>query len=752
MPSLFVSFARSDRVCAQSIIQRLLAHNGAYEIFWDEEMETGSQYRSAIQDKINAAAVVIVLWSEDSTKSGWVQSEASAALTKNTIFPILIDDVTIPPPFDNRHPEDLIGIRTGDQEAKLSKIFDKIEKRLSLFSFDQSPFFLPKDKLTLGGFSTNDPLLKKCRKPSINETRYELCRNELMKQYDEDGFAAQAEQILRDFMDPNECLLPIDQKDAKSAFFLAQHIVSTFGTIGRSLLLGESNSGNKNNNLPMPIPQRSLELLGRIYLNPVNEFVRDLISIINNRDIAKQFGITVQEEHLAKAAKQILEDITSETQFSSSRRAPHIHAAYILGRVSNIYRADRTLSEIEGFIGQQLQDTEIDEDTERHLRLFRRTVLLSQAKLGGRKALQRYIELLHNSYLEMDINAGFHLEYYCDQPSQNYQELCNTDSGEKCYNTVAQLHASLQTKLGSGGKGMSQPFAIIETFTLASILARRIHKAGVGKDSEIRKEALITLERANKCLEGFMDDPEVMPITDPDLYTDSTIFVQLLLDVANSEQDYPIRELGRFFAAKNAPRNGWITRGVQVPETVGGHTMGLIWLTNLLSYYKQEDAYSELGLEYSDLVKLRRMIEFHDIAEGITSDIPHASHNADTREQERRLMRRFSWLGIYLKPTLDLYEAYALYDEFVRQDTQLSRIAHDLDRLDIVIQGVSILESGAKCGDRHQIIGLVKDAESRIATRPIKKLLPLAKKINVLSSESFAATPSSYIKGYFFPN
>jgi len=751
MPSLFVSYARSDKVCAKKIIQKLLSYNGSYEIFWDEDIETGSQYRSFIQDKLNAAAVVIVLWSKDSINSDWVQSEASAALTNNTIFPIRIDDVKIPPPFGNRHYEDLIGIRTGTDETELIKIFEKLEKRLSLFSFDQSPSLLPKDTVILGGFRSNDPLLKKCKKPSNNETRYELCRHELLKQYGEDKFAALAEQILSDFIEPKENLLPIDQRDAKSAFFLAQHIVNTFGALGRSLIQEESNSGNIGTDLPKQIPQLSLDLLGRIYLNPVNEFVRDLISIINNRDIAEQFGIMVQEEHLAKAAKKILDDFKSETKLISLRRAPHIHAAYILGRVSNIYRADRTLSEIEDVIRKRLQDTKIDEDAERHLRLFRRTVLLSQAKLGGRKALQRYIELLHNSYLEMDINAGFHLEYYCDQPSQDYQELCNTDSGEKCYNTVGQLHASLQTKLGSGGKGMSQPFTIIETFTLASILARRIHKAGMGKDSEILKEALITLEAANKCLEGFMDDPEVMPITDPDLYTDSTIFVQLLLDVANSEQDYPIRELGRFFAAKNAPRNGWITRGVQVPETVGGHTIGLIWLTNLLSYYKQEDAYSELGLEHSDLVKLRRMIEFHDIAEGITSDIPHASHNADTREQERRLMRRFSWLGIYLKPTLDLYEAYTLYDEFVKQDTQLSRIAHDLDCLDIVIQGVSILECGAKCGDRHQLKGLVKDAESRIATKPIKKLLPLAKKMNVLSSESFAATPSSYIKDYYFP-
>jgi 5'-deoxynucleotidase YfbR-like HD superfamily hydrolase len=752
MPSIFVSYARSDRACVQTIIQRLMAHNGSYEIFWDEDIEPGSQYRTVIQDKINTAAVVLVLWSANSIISEWVQSEASAALTKNTIFPIKIDDVTIPPPFDNRHTEDLIGIRTGDQEAKLSKILERLEKRLSLFSFDQSPFFLPKVTLVLGGFSTNDPLLKKCRNPSINETRYELCRYELLKQYSEDEFNSQSEQILRDFMEPKDDLLPIDQRDAKSAFFLAQHIVSTFGTIGRSIIQGESYSGNIGHSPPIPIQQRSLDLLGRIYLNPVNEFVRDLISIINNRDIAKRFGITAQEEHLAKAAKQILEEIKFETKFSSLRRAPHIHAAYILGRVSNIYRADRTLAEIEKVIGKQLEATTIDIDTERHLRLFRRTVLLSQAKLGGRKALQRYIELLHSSYLEMDINAGFHLEYYCDQPSQNYQELCNTDSGENCFNTVSYLLASLQTKLGSGGKGMSQPFTIIEIFTLASILARRVYKGRAGRDSEILKEALTTLEWANKCLEGFEDDPEAMPITDSDLYIDSRIFVQLLLDVANSEQDYAIKELGRFFAAKNAPRNGWITRGVQVPETVGGHTIGLIWLTNLLSYYKQTDAYSELGLEHLDLEKLRRMIEFHDIAEGITGDIPHASHNAVTREQERRLMRRFSWLGIYVKPTLDLYEAYTLYDEFTKQVTLVSRIAHDLDSLDIVIQGKSILESRSSCGDRAQLNCLVREAESRITTRQIKKLLPLAKKINMISSESFAHTPASYVKDYYFPD
>ena len=75
-----------------------------------------------------------------------------------------------------------------------------------------------------------------------------------------------------------------------------------------------------------------------------------------------------------------------------------------------------------------------------------------------------------------------------------------------------------------------------------------------------------------------------------------------------------------------------------------------------------------------------------------------------------------------------------------------------LDALEIVIQGRSILGTRSDFGDRNQLSCLVRDAESRITTPQIKKLLPLAKKINMISSESFAHTPSSYVKDYFFPD
>jgi 5'-deoxynucleotidase YfbR-like HD superfamily hydrolase len=142
------------------------------------------------------------------------------------------------------------------------------------------------------------------------------------------------------------------------------------------------------------------------------------------------------------------------------------------------------------------------------------------------------------------------------------------------------------------------------------------------------------------------------------------------------------------------------------------------------------------------------MLELHDIAEGITGDIPAGIQSADTKENERKHMRKFSWLGIYLDPNLDLFDSYDIYKDFLDQSSLTAKIAHDLDKLDIVIQGSSILKSDAIC-NRERIEKLVNDCEKLITTDQVRELLPLAKKMNVIAKESFGPSNSS-VKNYYF--
>lgn len=193
-------------------------------------------------------------------------------------------------------------------------------------------------------------------------------------------------------------------------------------------------------------------------------------------------------------------------------------------------------------------------------------------------------------------------------------------------------------------------------------------------------------------------------------------------------------------AAKNAPRNGWVNRGLIFPETVGSHTASLLWLSRLIP----EQDYPNLKLSH-----IKRMLEVHDLAEGITSDIVATGPRDEVERVERTLMRRFSWLGLYMDPRIDLFDTFALYEEFSIQQTQEAKVAKDMDRLDILVQGMSLILTQGKF-DRDKVNELLKTTESALVTEEVKSILPKARLINVISSESFRTTPECALKDYFF--
>src|SRR5688500_10311813 len=97
MNDIFLSYDRSDRARANKYADALEA-NG-WSGFWDREIPVGEHFDQVIEEELNAARCVVVLWSKDSVQSRWVKTEASAAAEREQLIPVLIDEVTIPLEF-----------------------------------------------------------------------------------------------------------------------------------------------------------------------------------------------------------------------------------------------------------------------------------------------------------------------------------------------------------------------------------------------------------------------------------------------------------------------------------------------------------------------------------------------------------------------------------------------------------------------------------------------------------------------------
>src|ERR1700733_9064369 len=107
MSDIFISYAREDRRRAGALVKALEAQG--WSVWWDWVTPTGKQFRRVIEEEINKARCVVVLWSATSIESDWVIEEASEGKESGILLPVLIEKVRQPMGFRSMHAADLVG-------------------------------------------------------------------------------------------------------------------------------------------------------------------------------------------------------------------------------------------------------------------------------------------------------------------------------------------------------------------------------------------------------------------------------------------------------------------------------------------------------------------------------------------------------------------------------------------------------------------------------------------------------------------
>lgn len=77
MADIFISYARADAGKAEDLAE--LFEDKLFTVWWDVSMVGQDRYRSVIQEQLDQCSSAVVLWSETSRKSEWVQEEAAYA-------------------------------------------------------------------------------------------------------------------------------------------------------------------------------------------------------------------------------------------------------------------------------------------------------------------------------------------------------------------------------------------------------------------------------------------------------------------------------------------------------------------------------------------------------------------------------------------------------------------------------------------------------------------------------------------------
>ena len=126
MSDIFISYASMDKLRVESLAKAL--EDYGWSVWWDPRIPAGKQFDEIIEQAINEARCIIVVWSSNSVSSRWVRAEASEGVDRQILVPVMIEAVRIPLAFKQIQAAPLI-----DWDGSLPHFgFDKLVEDISL--------------------------------------------------------------------------------------------------------------------------------------------------------------------------------------------------------------------------------------------------------------------------------------------------------------------------------------------------------------------------------------------------------------------------------------------------------------------------------------------------------------------------------------------------------------------------------------------------------------------------------------------
>lgn len=125
MADVFLSYKREDHARAELIVDRL--RSAGRTVWWDQGLTPRQAWDATIEQEIEAARKVVVLWSPRSTGSDWVRTEAHYAQNHGKLVPVVIEPCTIPLAFMLKQAIDLSGWHGSPGDPAWQKLLDWLD-------------------------------------------------------------------------------------------------------------------------------------------------------------------------------------------------------------------------------------------------------------------------------------------------------------------------------------------------------------------------------------------------------------------------------------------------------------------------------------------------------------------------------------------------------------------------------------------------------------------------------------------------
>jgi hypothetical protein len=129
LADIFLSYAGQNRDLARWIVKWL--EDCGWSVFWDDALNCGQPFDVRIENELDQAGCVVVLWSNDSVNRHWPRSEAGRALRQNKLVQVLLEEAQLPLEFERIEYVDAVG---RDSDTWLRLLHREVSKHLGLSS------------------------------------------------------------------------------------------------------------------------------------------------------------------------------------------------------------------------------------------------------------------------------------------------------------------------------------------------------------------------------------------------------------------------------------------------------------------------------------------------------------------------------------------------------------------------------------------------------------------------------------------
>src|SRR5438034_625209 len=98
MADIFLSYAHEDSESAAAMI-KAFESSEEWSVWYDRDIRPASTWSSVLENELERARCVVMLWSRHAIQSDWVRREGMAGLDRAVLVPVLVGEADIPEVF-----------------------------------------------------------------------------------------------------------------------------------------------------------------------------------------------------------------------------------------------------------------------------------------------------------------------------------------------------------------------------------------------------------------------------------------------------------------------------------------------------------------------------------------------------------------------------------------------------------------------------------------------------------------------------